>query len=89
MNIFKENRWTQMFMKEKGTMETLWDFKAYVSMHSFYLLSCSSFQSYDIDEVAHFGVDQLVAWLAFCRHDHTDVDELDLWVTFFVSDILV
>ena len=67
-----------MFKEEKGTMGTLWDFKACISMHSFYLLSFSSFQSCDADEEVDFSVDQLVAWLAFCRHDHTDVDELDL-----------
>ena len=71
-----------MFKKEKGTMGTLWDFKAYISMHSFYLLSFSSFQSCDADEDVHFTIDQLVAWPTFCRHDHTDVDELDLWATF-------
>ena len=75
---FKENTWTQMFKKEKGTMGTLWDFKAYISMHSFYLLSFSSFQSCDADEEAYFCTDQLVAWLAFCRRDHTDVDVRDL-----------
>ena len=58
-------------------------------MYDLYLLSISSFSSYDAGEEIYDVQSYWLASTLSCHHDHTDVDELDLWAVFSLYFVIL